>query len=151
GALARTNLKFDDLHTDAKGLAAGVGFVPSRNPFQNTLAQAVEIAHCVSECIELLESLPEERPWVDLRFRDGEGSALTEAPRGLLYHSYAVNRRGVVERADIVTPTAHNFMSLEENLGKLVRENAGKPADELRLLCEMLVRAYDPCFSCSVH
>ncbi|MGD2081170.1 MAG: nickel-dependent hydrogenase large subunit, partial [Nitrospirota bacterium] len=64
GALARTNLKFDDLHPVAKGLAAGVGFRPSRNPFQNTLAQAVEIAHCVSECTELLEGFSEERPWV---------------------------------------------------------------------------------------
>ncbi len=151
GALARLHLKFDDLHPDAKVAASEVGFGPSRNPFENTLAQAVEIVHCVSECIELLDGLSEERPWVDLKFRDGEGSALTEAPRGLLYHFYAVNRRGVVERADIVTPTAHNFMSLEENLRKLVRENADKPGDELRLLCEMLVRAYDPCFSCSVH
>lgn len=151
GALARLHLKFDDLHPDARAAASEVGFGPSRNPFENTLAQAVEIAHCVSECIELLDGLSEERPWVDLKFRDGEGSALTEAPRGLLYHFYAVNRRGVVERADIVTPTAHNFMGLEENLRKLVRENADKPGDELRLLCEMLVRAYDPCFSCSVH
>jgi sulfhydrogenase subunit alpha len=151
GALARLNLKFNNLHADARGIAAEVGFRPSGNPFHNTYAQAIEIAHCVSECMELLEGLPGERPWVDLKFQDGEGSALTEAPRGLLHHSYAVNRRGVVERADIVTPTAHNFMSLEENLRKLVEENAGRSKEELTLLCEMLVRAYDPCFSCSVH
>ncbi|PIX88711.1 MAG: Ni/Fe hydrogenase subunit alpha, partial [Nitrospirae bacterium CG_4_10_14_3_um_filter_44_29] len=47
--------------------------------------------------------------------------------------------------------TAHNFLNLEESLKELVTENIDKPEDELILLCEMLVRAYDPCFSCSVH
>jgi len=151
GALARLNLKFDMLHPDAHQAASEAGFAPLRNPFHNTLAQAVEIVHCVSECIELLDGLTEERPWVELKYRDGEGSALTEAPRGLLHHSYAVNGMGLIESANIVTPTAHNFMGLEENLRKLVEENADSPEDDLRLLCEMLVRAYDPCFSCSVH
>ncbi len=152
GALARLNLKFDMLHHDAKEAASQVGFATaSHNPFQNILAQAVEIVHCVNECIGLLDGLSDERPWVDLKFKDGEGFAVTEAPRGLLYHSYAVNTRGVVEHANIVTPTAHNFMGLEENLRKLVEENIEKPKEELSLLCEMLVRAYDPCFSCSVH
>jgi coenzyme F420-reducing hydrogenase alpha subunit len=76
---------------------------------------------------------------------------MTEASRGLLYHEYQVNNRGVIEKANLVTPTAYNFQGLEENLKKMVRDNIGMPADELSLLCEMLVRAYDPCFSCSVH
>jgi coenzyme F420-reducing hydrogenase alpha subunit len=151
GALARLNLKFDMLHPDAKKTASEAGFAPSRNPFHNNLAQAVEIAHCVSECMELLDGLTEERPWANLKYRDGKGSALTEAPRGLLHHSYAINGKGVIESANIVTPTAHNFMGIEENLRKLVEENVDKPEEDLRLLCEMLVRAYDPCFSCSVH
>ena len=152
GALARLNLKFDMLHPDAKKSAEELGFVPPfHNPFKNILAQAVEIVHCVNECIGLLDGLSDERPWVDLKFKDSEGFAVTEAPRGLLYHSYAINRRGVVEHANIVTPTAHNFMGLEESLRKLVEENIEKPKEELSFLCEMLVRAYDPCFSCSVH
>ena len=28
---------------------------------------------------------------------------------------------------------------------------ADRPMKEIRRWCEMLVRAYDPCFSCSVH
>jgi coenzyme F420-reducing hydrogenase alpha subunit len=62
-----------------------------------------------------------------------------------------VNRRGVIERANIVTPTAHNFLGLEDNLKKLITGNIDLPREELSLRCEMLVRAYDPCFSCSVH
>jgi coenzyme F420-reducing hydrogenase alpha subunit len=152
GALARLNIKFHMLHPDAREAAASAGFAPpSHNPFHNNLAQAIEIVHCVSECIELLDGLTGERPYADIREREGEGSALTEAPRGLLYHSYTLNRRGIVERADIVTPTAHNFLGLEENLRRLVEAHIHEPPEEITLKCEMLVRAYDPCFSCSVH
>lgn len=155
GALARLNIKFHMLHPDAREAAARAGFSPtSHNPFHNNLAQAIEIVHCISECIELLDGLIEESPGaerVDIRDREGEGSALTEAPRGLLHHSYTLNRRGIVERADIVTPTAHNFLGLEENLRKLVEAHIDEPPEEITLKCEMLVRAYDPCFSCSVH
>lgn len=152
GALARVNLKFDMLHEDAKGAAALAGFnPPSDNPFLNNLAQALEIVHGVSELIELLDELSPERPWVDIKVKEGEGSALTEAPRGLLYHYYSLDRMGIVTRANIVTPTAHNFLSLEENLRKLVKEHIDEPRKEITLKCEMLVRAYDPCFSCSVH
>lgn len=152
GALPRMNLKFDMLHGDAKEAASAVGFKPpSYNPFYNNVAQGIEIVHGISELITLMDGLSGERPWTDVKPKEGEGAALTEAPRGLLYHRYALNRRGVVESADIVTPTAHNFLGLEESLRKLVSERIGEPEDEIKLKCEMLVRAYDPCFSCSVH
>ncbi len=89
--------------------------------------------------------------FIQPEIREGSGIAVTEAPRGLLCHQYFINRRGVIEKANIVTPTAHNFLGLEENLKKLVTENIEMPVEELTLRCEMLVRAYDPCFSCSVH
>ena len=152
GALARLNLKFDMLHEDAKKAAREVGFsVPDNNPFHNNLAQAIEIVHGINICIELLEGLGLNGHETDIKVKEGEGIAVSEAPRGLLCHFYSLNKRGVVERANIVTPTAHNFLSLEEALRKLVNENIDKPVAEITRLCEMLVRAYDPCFSCSVH
>lgn len=152
GALARLNLNFDRLHGEAQQAAREIGFVPpARNPCLNNIAQALEIIHCVHECIELLDTVEGKDHFIKPSVNEGFGSAVTEAPRGLLCHQYLVNRRGVVEQANIVTPTAHNFLGLEENLKKLVTENISLPEDELRLKCEMLVRAYDPCFSCSVH
>jgi sulfhydrogenase subunit alpha len=81
----------------------------------------------------------------------GAGGSVTEAPRGLLFHWYKINRKGIIEQANIVTPTSHNFQNIEKDLEKLVRQNKDKDGDQIRLLCEQLVRAYDPCFSCSVH
>jgi sulfhydrogenase subunit alpha len=152
GALARVNLNFAQLHPAAKEVADLVGFSPvSRNPFHNNLAQAIEVVHGINECIELLASLPGGRPWVEIEPRAGRGSAVTEAPRGLLHHSYTLNRQGVVEEANIVTPTSHNFLGLEENLRRLIESSIAEPREEIARKCEMLVRAYDPCFSCSVH
>jgi sulfhydrogenase subunit alpha len=152
GALSRLHIKFAMLHTDAKKAAEMIGFKPSeKNPFFNNTAQAIEIIHGIRECVELLEGLTTKDFLIKVDVREGSGASATEAPRGMLYHQYELNRRGVVEKANIVTPTAYNSLSLEETLKKLVNENIDKPMEELSLLCEMLVRAYDPCFSCSVH
>lgn len=152
GALARLNLNLDKLHPEARRAAREIGFTPkATNPFMNNIAQAIEAVHCVFECIELLGKTEGRDHFIKPRIQEGLGTAVTEAPRGLLYHQYLINRRGVIEKANIVTPTAHNFLGLEENLKKLITENIDMPQDELTLKCEMLVRAYDPCFSCSVH
>ena len=152
GALARLNLNLDKLHPEAQDAAGRIGFTPvQKNPYQNNTAQAIELVHCVAECIDLLESLTGKDHYVKPVVHEGFGSAVTEAPRGLLLHQYGVNRRGVIEQANIVTPTAHNFLGVEDNLKKLITENIDLAREELSLRCEMLVRAYDPCFSCSVH
>ena len=152
GALSRLNIKFGMLHPEARKAAETVGFnALEKNPFFNIIAQAIEIVHCICECIELLNILSTKNTLTEVKIKAGSGSSVTEAPRGMLYHQYEVNRMGVIEKANLVTPTAYNFSSLEEALKKLVTENIDRPAEELSLLCEMLVRAYDPCFSCSVH
>jgi sulfhydrogenase subunit alpha len=152
GALSRLNIKSAALHPEASRALEMTGFIGrSKNPFHNIIAQAIEIVHCIFKCIELLEGLSLKNYFIKVSPREGSGAAMTEAPRGLLYHEYRLNRRGVIEAANLVTPTAYNFLGIEENLRKLINKNIDKPADELSLLCEMLVRAYDPCFSCSVH
>jgi sulfhydrogenase subunit alpha len=152
GALARLNLNLEKLHPEAKKAAERIGYLPPvKNPFKNNIAQAIELVHCVAACRELLENLSGKDAFIKPSIREGFGSAVTEAPRGLLCHQYVINRRGVIEKANIVTPTAHNSLGLEQNLRKLVNENIHKPVEDITMLCEMLVRAYDPCFSCSVH
>ncbi len=152
GALARLNNKFDKLQPETKTLADGVDVeFPSDNPFHNNIAQSLEVVDGIERCIQLIESTDFEEEDFHIRIKPGEGASVTEAPRGLLYHKYRVNRKGIVERANLVTPTSHNFQNIEKDLKKLVDENKDKSRDQIRLLCEKLVRAYDPCFSCSVH
>ncbi len=78
GALARVNLKYDQLFPETRELAEGLGFsVPDYNPFHNNLAQAIEIVHGIEDCIQMIESLDpkEEKPRVEVRA--GEAGAIT--------------------------------------------------------------------------
>ena len=152
GALPRMNLKFKRLHPETKALAKEIGFkVPNHNPYLNNLAQALEVYDGILHCIDLLSSTTFKDEECSFKIKAGEGAAITEAPRGLLYHWYKINNAGVVEKANLVTPTSHNFLNIEDSLKKLVQENLNKPREEILFLTETLVRAYDPCFSCSVH
>ncbi len=153
GALARVNIKFDQFHEETKKLAEDVCFnVPDYNPFHNNVAQALEIYEGMIECHRLLTSLNPQKEKPVVKIRSGPGTAVTEAPRGLLVHGYTLNQRGIVEKANLVTPTSHNFANIEKDL-KALAEKFYQPdnPDDLKKKCEQLIRAYDPCFSCSVH
>ncbi|GAH15027.1 unnamed protein product [marine sediment metagenome] len=79
------------------------------------------------------------------------GVGVVEAPRGLLVHEYKFNDDGMIESANCIIPTAQNLANIEADMRKLVPEILDRPKEEITLLLEMLVRAYDPCISCSTH
>jgi coenzyme F420-reducing hydrogenase alpha subunit len=76
-----------------------------------------------------------------------------EVPRGILYHFYEFDSKGKVVSADCVIPTSQNHANIHHDIKALAREYAknGSKDQDIELLAEMLVRAYDPCISCSVH
>jgi len=85
--------------------------------------------------------------------RAGTGIGACEVPRGILYHEYTYDEKGIVTEANCIIPTGQNCASVEDDMRKFVPEmlDAGKSQDEITFALEMLVRAYDPCISCSVH
>lgn len=154
GPLARVVLNHDQLTTGARKVMRDIDLdLESSDPFMNIKARVVEIVHAIEESIDIIKRLRLDVAEQPTRGRTGVpcvGAALTEAPRGLLYHRYVFDKSGVVTAADIVPPTAHNSAHVEDSLRafspKVVEEGGN-----LSLQCEMLVRAYDPCISCSVH
>ena len=157
GALARLNNNFKFLHPAAKEVAESFGLIPANhNPFMNNIAQLVECVHVVKESIglidELLDSeLKESRQ--EVKAKSGIGVAAVEVPRGILYHSYEFDDNGKIVKCDCVIPTGQNHANIQHDLEGIAEEYAaqGKTDRELELLAAMLVRAYDPCISCSVH
>lgn len=156
-ALSRINASWDNLGREAKLAAAKAGLrPPERNPFMNNVAQAVELVDalekCAAICRELAEGEGSSEP-VPFEVRGGIGVGVTEAPRGVLIHRLELDDAGKVRSASIVTPTAQNVANLEADVRKLACQliEAGAEADAIRLEVEKLVRAYDPCLSCSVH
>jgi coenzyme F420-reducing hydrogenase alpha subunit len=85
--------------------------------------------------------------------RAGEGVGAVEVPRGILYHHYVYGDDGRVQRANCIIPTTQNNANIHHDLGALAQHFATEEMtdERLELLCAMLVRAYDPCISCSVH
>ena len=76
---------------------------------------------------------------------------MVEAPRGLLVHDYTYDERGRLTKANCIIPTGMNYGNLDREMQALLPQVADQPKEEVQRLLEMLVRAYDPCISCSVH
>jgi coenzyme F420-reducing hydrogenase alpha subunit len=85
--------------------------------------------------------------------RAGTGVGAVEVPRGILYHEYSVTDTGEVASANCIIPTTQNNGNIHLDLNALVAELARQGASDKQIVqqAQMLVRAYDPCISCSVH
>ncbi len=155
GPLARVRNAFTELSPMARTVAAAVGLAPdTANPYRNLLARLVETAHGVEESIHGLDRLLTaglKRESLPQPGGGGAGTAAIEAPRGTLFHSYVYDEQGRLERADCLIPTAQNLGNIEADLRALVPALLHLPQEEFTRRLEMLVRAYDPCISCSTH
>lgn len=179
GAIARINNNHSQLNPKAsKILAESEIKPPSRNPFHNILAQAIEIVHCVEEAIKIsklvstsLRSASRRRsnlkissldcflaplsgdPRNDISISAGSGAAAIEAPRGTLFYFYEVGNNGLIKNCNIITPTAQNLARLEEDLKIWLPqlEKQSLKEEEIKNKIRMLIRAYDPCLTCATH
>ncbi len=155
GALARINNNYQFLK--AKDVAESLGLRPvNHNPFMNNIAQLVECIHIFNESLEMLDELLDDNLaeiCAEYDVKAGEGVAAVEVPRGVLYHHYQLNEKGLIEKANCIIPTTQNNANIHFDLAALTEQAVadGKQDTEVKKLCEMLVRAYDPCISCSVH
>ena len=81
----------------------------------------------------------------------GQGIGIVEAPRGILVHDYTLDDKGRCVKANCVIPTNQNHANIQKDMEEVVPQIIDKPEKEIELSLEMLVRAYDPCISCSTH
>ena len=154
GALARYNLNHEQLLPQAKKAAAELGLKPNHNPYMITVAQVVEAVHALEDAISIIDKLAakgikDEVPKV--KVRAGRGVGAVEAPRGILFHDYTFDSKGILTQANCIIPTNQNHNNIQKDMEALVPKIINQPEDEIRLKLEMLVRAYDPCVSCSTH
>lgn len=157
GALARFNNNYEWLHPKAKEVAEELKLRPlAHNPYFHNLAQLIECFHVMYESKEMITELIDSDNSVyatPYEVKVGEGVGAIEAPRGILYHYYQIDEKGKIVRANCVIPTGQNHANIHYDLQQLVPYLAsqGVTEDEISRQAQMLVRAYDPCISCSVH
>ena len=155
GALARFNLNADYLAPLATKTAASLGLVKGCcNPYMNSVAQVVESVQVVERSIELIDEVlskgvKPEKPKVEVRA--GNGAAAVEAPRGILFHRYEFDDKGECVSANISIPTNQNHGNIQKDFEAFLPTVIDQDQDVIRQQMEMLVRAYDPCVSCSTH
>lgn len=155
GPLARLNLNHDRLPPASRALLDRVGVdFPSTNMFHSLLARALEIHVAVDEAIRLLEGYREPSlPYIEEEgLSEGIGFGVSEAPRGLLWHRYQVDKSGLIRAARIVPPTSQNQARIEVDLHQSLHQLGLDKSDAtLRLRAEQVIRNYDPCISCATH
>ncbi len=157
GALARLNNSFDQLHPSAQAAARRLEMEPPvYRPYTITVAQLIECIHCVEDAIELIDELAERGIEADARQAEvapvgGQGVGAVEAPRGTLFHEYEYDDEGKCVAANHIIPTAQNLGNLNRDMQELMPGIMDENPDRIQRLLEMLVRAYDPCISCSTH
>lgn len=155
GALARFNNQAEHLSTLGKTVADMFGLKKGCvNPYMNSVAQLAEAAHVVEASLELIDILltrgTKFEP-VKVNLRAGRGYAAVEAPRGILFHAYEFDKKGECTWGNCCIPTNQNHANIQADFEKLVPQFMEEGEDALRQKMEMLVRAYDPCISCSTH
>lgn len=128
---------------------------PAHSAFLYHYARLIEIVYA----LEQMEILLDDPGILDTHVRANagvnatEGFGMIEAPRGVLIHHYKVDQHGGIVGANLIVATGHNTMAI----GNGIREVAAHYIDGMKLQEGMLnrvsavVRAYDPCLSCSTH
>jgi coenzyme F420-reducing hydrogenase alpha subunit len=155
GALARFNNNHDQLSARAQKAAEELGLkAPCYNPFMNTVVQVVEVVHALDESIRLIDELLDKGLKEEDRrilLKAGRGVGSVDVPRGILFHDYTYDRNGICVEANCIIPTNQNHANIQKDMEALLPQVLDRPQEEIRLSLEMLVRAYDPCISCSTH
>lgn len=156
GALARFNLNSKLLNFAGKKIADLFELKPiNYNPFMNNIAQLVEFAHNIEDSINWIDLLIEkglkDEKILKPKFKESRGVGIVEVPRGILVHDYTLNDNGKCIKANCIIPTNQNHANIQKDMEEFVPQILNKPNKEIELNLEMLVRAYDPCISCSTH
>ncbi|PIQ92803.1 MAG: hypothetical protein COV69_01310 [Parcubacteria group bacterium CG11_big_fil_rev_8_21_14_0_20_39_14] len=133
------------------------------NPFHNNFAQAIEILYFHKKAQNIVNQLlkgrldptiikPKANPPL-------KGIGTVEAPRGGLYHEiHLENKKGLkpgknslIVYANIITPTVQNLTSIEKSAETFLSQKKHRSQKQAERMIKMIVRAYDPCITCSVH
>jgi len=132
-----------------------VGLEPVvRNPYRSVVVRAIETVQACDDALRIIDGYrPPARPWVETAgpFETDACVAITEAPRGMLYHRYRLNAAGLIQDAKIVAPTSQNQKRIEDDVRSVVVRSLDLEDAPLTAACERAVRNHDPCISCATH
>jgi F420-non-reducing hydrogenase large subunit len=159
GPLARLNVS-DGMATplaqsEYEKMFDALGGRPVHNTLAYHWARLVEVLYAAERMKELacddditsskIRNLPSQAPT--------EGMGVCEAPRGTLFHHYVTDKRGIIEKLNLLVATQNSAaaigMSVQKAAQALIKEHS-LSSGKLNVV-EMAYRAYDPCLACATH
>jgi len=158
GALARINVaeKMGTARADAElvEFRQRFGRMP-HSAFLYHYARLIEVMYA----LEAMQVLLQEPDVLDTHVRAEagvnapEGIGMIEAPRGTLIHHYKVDENGAIVWANLIVATGHNNRAMGNGVRQVAEHfiQGDKLQEGMLNRVSALVRAYDPCLSCSTH
>lgn len=128
---------------------------PALSSFHYHQARLIEILRCIERIEQLLNEpdILDHHVAATAGINNLEGIGVAEAPRGTLIHHYRVDENGLVKWANLIIATGHNNMAMNRGVLQVAQHYvAGRKLTEGMLnRVEAVIRAFDPCLSCSTH
>ena len=123
--------------------------------FHYHYARLIEILFALEKMEQLLNAPDILDPNVraHARANNSEGVGVTEAPRGTLIHHYKVDRDGLIVWANLIIATGHNNAAMNRGVLQVARHfvHGNRISEGMLNRVEAVIRAFDPCLSCSTH
>jgi NAD-reducing hydrogenase large subunit len=118
-------------------------------------ARLVEILYCVERIEQLLNDpdiLSKHVRAIALP-NALEGVGVAEAPRGTLFHHYKIDEQGLIRWVNLIIATGQNNLAMNRSVLEVARHyvRSEKITHGMLNRVEAVIRAYDPCLSCSTH
>jgi len=158
GPLARLNLVTNcgtPLADHELGTLRAFAGSPLLSSFYYHQARLIEMLHAVERMGELLANADilstHVRAFAEPNSDEGVG--MSEAPRGTLLHHYKVDGNGLIRWANLIIATGQNNLAMNRGVKQVAEYFVadGKLSPGALNRVEAVVRAFDPCLSCSTH
>jgi NAD-reducing hydrogenase large subunit len=128
---------------------------PAHSSFLFHYARLIELLYALERISQLLDDpkILNTHVRATAGVNSLEGVGMVEAPRGVLIHHYKVNEDGGIVWANLIVATGHNNLAIGKSIQQVSEHfiDGNKLHEGMLNRVSAVVRAYDPCFSCSTH
>jgi NAD-reducing hydrogenase large subunit len=118
-------------------------------------ARLIEIMYCVERLEQLLNDpqILDKHVRAVARPNSLEGVGAAEAPRGTLFHHYKIDEQGLIRWSNLIIATGQNNLAMNKSVLQVAKHyvQGEKLTHGMLNRVEAVIRAYDPCLSCSTH
>ncbi|MDX2075961.1 MAG: nickel-dependent hydrogenase large subunit, partial [bacterium] len=126
-----------------------------QSSFHYHYARLIEMLFGVERIEQLLHSPDILLPHVHAQASPNafEGVGISEAPRGTLLHHYKIDENGLIRHVNLIIATGNNNMAMNRGVLQVAQHyiHGDTISDGVLNRVEAVIRAFDPCLSCSTH